>query len=64
MRSKDPLYVFDARLVERHLKQGLIGEADLHEFVQSLPDRAENAEAMTIAADQTSRPGNATRSPL
>jgi hypothetical protein len=51
MRSNDPIYVFDARLLDRHIKQGLIAEADLHRFVQSLPDRAENAEALAVTSE-------------
>jgi len=64
MRSKDPIYVFDARLVDRHLRQGLIAEADLQSFVQSLPDRAENAEVMSLPADSRPAPDPASRNTL
>lgn len=51
MRSNDPIYVYDARLLERHIKNGLIAESDVHTFEQSLPDRAENAEALSVGTD-------------
>lgn len=51
MRSNDPIYIYDARLLERHVKNGLIAESDVHAFVQSLPDRAEHAEALSAAAE-------------
>ena len=51
MRSNDPIYIYDARLLERHIKNGLIAECDVRTFVQSLPERAENAEALSIKAE-------------
>jgi hypothetical protein len=53
MRGKDPLYIFDARLIDRHIKQGIIAESDLNAFVQSLPDRTENAEALSVRFEPT-----------
>lgn len=51
MRSNDPFYIYDARLLERHIKSGLIAESDVHTFVQALPDRSENAEALSVFAE-------------
>ncbi|MBI5525222.1 MAG: hypothetical protein HY897_02730 [Deltaproteobacteria bacterium] len=53
MRCNDPLYIFDARLIDRHIKQGLIAESDLNAFVQSLPDRTENAESLSVPFEPT-----------
>ena len=61
MRSNDPIYVYDARLLERHVRQGLIAESDVHKFVQSLPDRAENAEALGIPFESVQAPATQAR---
>jgi hypothetical protein len=47
MRSKDPAFIFDSRLVERHLKKGVIGEEEIQTYMRTLPDRSADAEAMS-----------------
>lgn len=46
MRSKEPVFIYDARLIQRHMKEGKIRENDLAAFLQSLPDSAQNAESL------------------
>jgi hypothetical protein len=45
--SKDEI-LFDRRVVEAHLRQGAITNAELNNFLKSLPDRAKEAQWASI----------------
>jgi hypothetical protein len=38
MATRDPERYFDRRTLKRHLKRGLVSEADINQFLESLPD--------------------------
>ena len=37
---KEPLY--DVRLMERHLRKGILTQKDIEKYMKSLPDRKDN----------------------
>jgi hypothetical protein len=46
MRSKEPVFIYDARLIQRHVKEGKVRESELTAYLQSLPDSSWNAESL------------------
>jgi hypothetical protein len=46
MRSKDPVFIFDKRLVHRHMKEGKLKESDLTSHLNGLSDSASKAETI------------------
>lgn len=42
--SKDPLVLYDSRLVERNIRQGFIKRAEFDQFVTDLPDRGDRVD--------------------
>jgi hypothetical protein len=40
--------VYDKRLIDRHLKRGTIGRADLEKHIAELPDVADKGERLSL----------------
>lgn len=45
--QKNP-WAFDLRIRDRNLQQGLLGPKELEEYLETLPDVAENSEAVSV----------------
>lgn len=50
--SKEPVPLYDVRLMERNLRKGLLTHKDIEKYMKSLPDRKDNAAPMTDAPTQ------------
>jgi hypothetical protein len=46
MRLKESVYIFDVRLVERHILQGKTTSGELQGYLKSLPDRSPDVETL------------------
>ncbi len=44
--SKENERLYDLRILERNIRKGLIARKDVEKYLKSLPDRADNAQAM------------------
>ena len=49
MRSNSNDNLFDKRLIERHLKAGLVTQEEVDKFIGKLEDATENSEYMSVA---------------
>ena len=49
MRSNSNDNLFDKRLIERHLKAGLVTQEEVDQFIGKLEDATENSEYMSVA---------------
>jgi hypothetical protein len=48
-----PEHLLDKRTVERHVQKGVLKRQDVQQFLESLPDRSDNAEVVS-AVDSSS----------
>lgn len=49
MRELPEEILFDSRLVERHIREGLVTRADYEEWLGKQPDVSERADVLDIA---------------
>jgi hypothetical protein len=56
MKQKQDLQLFDKRTIDRMIERGLLTEKEYKAFLQSLPDKQDNAE--TVRVEQGKEDGN------
>ena len=56
MDKNAPEKIYDVRLLERHLRDGKISQADYDQFLGQLPDAADNA--VLISMDELMGPAD------
>jgi hypothetical protein len=44
-------FLFDKRIIERHIEKGLVDPVDYEKWLASLPDRSENAAVTAVEAE-------------
>lgn len=59
MRKLPEEILFDSRLVERHIRQGLTTRKDYEEWLAKKPDVSDRAEAVDVVAGGNAAPGSA-----
>ena len=50
--SKKEDFLYDERIVERHIKDGTLSKKDYDKHLKSLPDVEEKGEALVIEEDE------------
>jgi hypothetical protein len=61
MATRDPERYFDRRTISRHLKRGLVTEADFRRHVDGLPDATEKIRARDEGGDDDGFDGRGVR---
>lgn len=59
MRKLPEEILFDSRLVERHIRQGLTTRKDYDAWLAKKPDVSDRAEAVDVVASGSAAPGSA-----
>lgn len=50
MKKKDD-FIYDVRVSERHIKEGIIAQKDYDKYLNNLPDMVGNSEPLIIEDD-------------
>jgi len=50
--SKKEDFLYDERIVERHIKDGTVSKKDYEKYLKSLPDSEEKGEVLIIEEDE------------